>query len=107
MRKSLFSSRNAIQGCVMKEHTVSPLLALTAAIIMLGASVAPSFGDTSSKSAPKDEAEVILEDAKKSDPVTSVDLEACMKDWDPETRMTKNEWETSCKRTLKFFPDDE
>ena len=55
----------------------------------------------------KDEAEVILEDAKKNDPVTAADLEACMKDWDPETRMTKKEWEVSCKRTLKYFPEDE
>ena len=91
----------------MKEHTASPLLALAAAIILLGGSVAPSFGGAASTSAPKDEAEVILEDAKKNDPVTAADLEACMKDWDPETRMTKKEWEVSCKRTLKYFPEDE
>ena len=91
----------------MKQHTASPLLALAAAILVFGASVEPSFGGAASEPAPKDEAEVILEDAKKSDPVTSADLEACMKDWDPETRMTKNEWEASCKRTLKFFPENE
>ncbi|MCP4780194.1 MAG: hypothetical protein GY877_05420 [Hyphomicrobium sp.] len=87
----------------MKEYTASPLLALAAAIILLGGSVAPSFSGAASK----DEAEVILEDAKKNDPVTAADLEACMKDWDPETRMTKKEWEVSCKRTLKYFPEDE
>jgi len=91
----------------MKELSAPPFLALAAALIMLGGSVATSFGGTPSKSAPKDEAEVILEDAKKNDPVTSADLDACMKDWDPETRMTRKEWEASCKRTLKFFPDEE
>ena len=44
----------------MKEYTASPLLALAAAIILLGGSVAPSYGGAASKSAPKDEAEVIL-----------------------------------------------
>ena len=39
--------------------------------------------------------------------ISAQDLEACMKDWDSETRMTKNEWEVSCKRTLKYFPEDE
>ncbi len=91
----------------MKELSASPLLGIAAAIILLGSGVAPSLGGTPSKSAPKDEAEVILEDAKKSDPVTSADLEACMKDWDAETRMTKKEWEASCKRTLKYFPEEE
>lgn len=91
----------------MKKHTASPLIALAAAAIVLGGSVAPSFGGATSDSAPKNEAEVILEDAKKNDPVTAADMEACMKDWDPETRMTKNEWEVSCKRTLKYFPENE
>ena len=99
--------RNAIHGCVMKELSAPPFLALAAALIVLAGSVAPSFGGTPSKSAPKDEAEVILQDAKKNDPVTSADLDACMKDWDPETRMTKKEWEASCRRTLKFFPEEE
>jgi len=91
----------------MKELPASPFFALAAAIALLGSSIAPSLAGTPSNPAPRDEAEVILEDAKKNDPVTSADLEACMKDWDSETRMTRKEWEASCKRTLKFFPDEE
>jgi len=34
-------------------------------------------------------------------------MEACMKDWDPEAQMTKEEWKASCKRTLKYFPEEE
>jgi len=107
MHGSVSGSRNTIQGCVMKELSASPLLVLAATIIMLSVSMGSSFGGTPSKSGPKDEAEVILEDAKKSDPVTPTDIDACMKDWDPETRMTKEEWEASCKRTLKYFPEDQ
>ena len=101
------SNRTANRSRVMKELSAPSLLSLAAATILLGSNIAPSFGATPSNSAPKNEAEVILEDAKKNDPVTSADLEACMKDWDSETRMTKNEWESSCKRTLKFFPEKE
>ena len=91
----------------MKELSATPLLALAAAIIVLGGSVAPSFSETPSKPAPQDEAEVNLEDAKKDLPVTPAEMEACMKDWDPEAQMTKDEWKASCKRTLKYFPEPE
>lgn len=91
----------------MKKLSASPLLAITAAIVMLGGSIAPSYSETPSNNAPKDEEEVILEDAKKNDPVTPADMEACMKDWNPEEQMTKEEWKASCKRTLKYFPEEE
>jgi hypothetical protein len=91
----------------MKKLSASPLLPLAAAVIVFGGSVAPSFSETPSKTAPKDEEQVILEDAKKNYPVTPADMEACMKDWDPEAQMTKEEWKATCKRTLKYFPEEE
>ncbi len=91
----------------MKILSASPLLPLAAAVIVFGGSVAPSFSETPSKSAQKDEEEVILEDAKKKNSVTPTDKKACMKDWDPGTDMTEEEWKASCKRTLKYFPEEE
>lgn len=91
----------------MKKLSVSALLALVTAAFVLGGSVKPSFSETPAKTAPKDEEQVILEDAKKNYPVTPADVEACMKDWSPEEQMTKEEWKASCKRTLKYFPEEE
>jgi hypothetical protein len=28
-----------------------------------------------------------------------------MKDWDPQTQMSKAEWKESCRTTLEYFPD--
>jgi hypothetical protein len=60
------------------------------------------------KSEPKkgeSEAEVVLDDAKKNDKVTKQGLADCMKDWDPQTQMSKAEWKESCRTTLEYFPD--
>ena len=60
------------------------------------------------KSEPKkgeSEAEVVLDDAKKNDKVTKQGLADCMKDWDPQTQMSKEEWKESCRTTLEYFPD--
>jgi hypothetical protein len=62
----------------------------------------------SAKSGPKrgeDEADVVLDDAKKNDKVTKRGLGDCMKDWDPQTQMSKEEWKESCRTTLEYFPD--
>jgi hypothetical protein len=88
----------------MKHHTAPSLVALVAAIIVFGGSAAPSF---SANTAPKDEEEVILEDAKKNYPVTPAEMEECMNDWSPEEEMTKEEWKASCERTLKYFPEED
>ncbi|MDQ8700543.1 hypothetical protein [Hyphomicrobium sp. LHD-15] len=39
-------------------------------------------------------------------PVTAADIAECMKTWDADTGMTKAEYEKSCKRTLKYFPEE-
>jgi hypothetical protein len=60
------------------------------------------------KSEPKkgeDEADVVLDDAKKNDKVTKRGLSDCMKDWDPQTQMSKAEWKESCRTSLEYFPD--
>ena len=91
----------------MKKLSASPPLAFVVAAFVLGGCVTPSLSETPSKTTPKDEEQVILEDAKKNYPVTPADMEACMKDWSPEEQMTKEEWKASCKRTLKYFPEEE
>ena len=49
---------------------------------------------------PKNEAEVILQDSKKSVPVTKQDFDNCMQAWSPQTQMSKSEWAASCRTTL-------
>jgi hypothetical protein len=51
------------------------------------------------------ESEVILNDAKKDDRVTGKDISECMRAWDPQTQMTKEEWAASCRTTLQYFPE--
>ena len=38
-------------------------------------------------------------------PVTEDEVAECMKSWDPQTGMSKAEYERSCKSTLKYFPE--
>ena len=51
------------------------------------------------------EADAILDKSKKDFKVTKRGLEDCMKDWDPQTQMSKAEWKESCRTTLEYFPD--
>ena len=51
------------------------------------------------------EADIILDESKKVDPVTKNDLAECMKDWGPQTQMSKAEWAASCRTTLQYFPE--
>ena len=52
------------------------------------------------------ETEVILQDSKKSDRETPKEVSECMSQWGPQTQMTKEEWAASCRRTLRYFPDN-
>jgi hypothetical protein len=51
------------------------------------------------------EAEVILKDSKKVEPVTKKDFDECMQAWSPQTQMSKAEWAASCRTTLQYFPE--
>jgi hypothetical protein len=51
------------------------------------------------------EADVILQDSKKSDPETPNELAKCLNQWGPQTQMTKEEWAASCRSTLHYFPE--
>ena len=37
--------------------------------------------------------------------VTPAEVAECMKSWDPQTGMSKEGYEKSCKSTLKYFPE--
>jgi hypothetical protein len=54
---------------------------------------------------PQTEAEVILQDSKKVEPVTKKDFDECMQAWSPQTQMTKAEFAVSCRTTLSYFPE--
>jgi hypothetical protein len=51
------------------------------------------------------EADAILDESKKNFKVTKQGLADCMKEWDPQTQMSKAEWKESCRTTLEYFPD--
>jgi hypothetical protein len=51
------------------------------------------------------EADEILQESKKQDPETPKETAECLKQWGPQTQMTKEEWAASCRRTLRYFPD--
>ena len=58
------------------------------------------------KQRPPNEAEQILKDSQKQDPETPKEIAECMKQWGPNTQMTKEEWAASCRRTLQYFPEN-
>jgi hypothetical protein len=76
------------------------------ALTLLGLSSGFGFAQTSEpkKKAPN-EADVILQDSKKSDRETPKEVSECMSQWGPQTQMTKEEWGASCRRTLRYFPE--
>lgn len=61
--------------------------------------------DRSASKRDGNEADAILDESKKDFKVTKKGLAGCLKDWDPQTQMTKEEWAESCRTTLEYFPD--
>jgi hypothetical protein len=51
------------------------------------------------------EAKEILKESQKQDPETPKELAESMKQWGPNTQMTKEEWAASCRNTLHYFPE--
>ncbi len=41
----------------------------------------------------------------KTYPETPAEVAQCMQSWDPQTGMSRQEFEKSCQRTLKYFPE--
>jgi hypothetical protein len=61
--------------------------------------------DRSAEKRGESEANAILDESKKNFKVTKKGLADCLKDWDPQTQMSKSEWAESCRTTLEYFPD--
>jgi len=61
--------------------------------------------DRSAEKRGESEANAILDESKKDFKVTKKGLADCLKDWDPQTEMSKSEWAESCRTTLEYFPD--
>jgi hypothetical protein len=57
------------------------------------------------KKSGESEADAILDESKKDFKVTEKGMADCMKDWDPQSQMSKAEWKESCRTTLQYFPD--
>jgi hypothetical protein len=100
-------------------HGRSPSLLLSAsgALIALGLAATPGIAGTPSSSDLRNgpvlqvaETDSVpdgdVEDPNKLYPVTPKEVAECMKAWDPQTQMSKAEFEASCKSSLKYFPED-
>ena len=84
----------------------SRCIALSTLMLALGVGLGGvRVGAEEPKQGQRNEAEVILQDSKKSDPEPPKEVTDCMKQWGPQTQMTKEEWAASCKRTLRYFPE--
>ena len=77
-------------------------LVFGSALLMAGAAFAQAQQD---KPRAPNETEVILQDSKKQDAETPKEVAECIKQWGPNTQMTKEEWAASCRRTLRYFPE--
>jgi hypothetical protein len=78
------------------------VVVLAAELLVAGAAFAQSQQE---KQRPANEGEVILQDSKKHIPETPKEIAECMKQWGPNTQMTKEEWAASCRSTLRYFPE--
>lgn len=67
------------------------------------ATIAQADSTAPEGAAPPDNQTVTNPNANK--PVTAAEVAECMKTWDPQTGMSKDEYEKSCKSTLKYFPE--
>jgi hypothetical protein len=65
----------------------------------------PPSAETAEKPEGGNEADAVLRDSKKDYSVTRKSMADCMKDWGPQTQMTRSEWAASCRTTLEYFPD--
>lgn len=72
--------------------------------LLLALCVLPAFAQSPAptQNGPN-EADEILQESKKQDPETPKEIAECMKQWGPQTQMTKEEWAASCRRTLRCF----
>ena len=73
-----------------------------AGLLMSGATLAQSPKEQQQS---PNEAEQILKDSQKQDPETRKEFTECLKQWGPNTQMTKEEWAASCRSTLHYFPE--
>jgi hypothetical protein len=51
------------------------------------------------------EANVILDQSKENFRVSRNEYDRCLKQWDPQTQMSKDDWAASCRTTLEYFPE--
>lgn len=78
-------------------------LALTVTLAL----AAPCVAQTENSTAPEGDAppnQQTLTNPNANKPVSDAEIAECMKTWDPQTGMSKAEYERSCKSTLKYYP---
>lgn len=87
----------------MPTHLVA-LLALTVTLGLATPCLAQADNSTAPEGASPPDPKT-LTNPNASKPVTEAEIAECMKTWDPQTGMSKAEYERSCKSTLKYYPE--
>ena len=93
---------------ILKRRSAFPALASGVAIALslaVGTVVAADDQTTAEPAPPASGADPAGVLKPKAYPETPAEVAECMKSWDPQTGMSKEEYEQSCKRTLKYFPE--
>jgi hypothetical protein len=74
-----------------------------AAVIVVAQAEKAAPAPAPAPSANQDDPDGVLK--PKTFPETSAEVAECMKSWDPETQMSKEEYQKACQRSLKYFPE--
>lgn len=77
----------------------------TAAALALLVPTAMSIAQDATTPPADSDAEIQRELQPKPHTVTEADVAECMKSWDPQTQMSREEYEEACKRSLKYYPE--
>ncbi len=102
----------------MHRRSASLLLPASALVIALGLATGASFAADAPSTGVADTQRQMqvaekdpvpgndVEDPSKLYKVTPNEISECMKAWDPQTQMSKAEFEASCRSSLKYYPEN-
>lgn len=74
--------------------------------LALSASTVLSYAQDGPTKPPPSDSAIEKQLQPKNHPVTEADIAECMKSWDPQTQMSRQDYEEACKRSLKYYPEN-
>lgn len=89
----------------MQARMVRLSLRTAAVTLALSGSAASAIAQDTPAKPPPSDATIEKELQPQSHPVTEADIAECMKSWDPQTQMSRQDYEEACKRSLRYYPE--